>query len=114
MSGRISPRIGDLAAWGMTLGGVPAVARSAVGQDRQGDLLCAGTMRALPSDLARALLAAGAVRAMELDINPYWVQIDSTPHPGGRLVAGVPNQERPGNQFVLGWTRDFVVVLARP
>ena len=113
-SGRISPLIGDLAAWGVTLGGVPAVARSAVGQDRQGNLLCAGSMRALPSDLARTLLAAGAVRAMELDINPYWVQIDSTPHPGGPLVAGVPNQERPGNQFVLGWTRDFVVVLARP
>jgi hypothetical protein len=113
MSGRPSPMIGDLASWGVTLGGVPEVARSAVGQDVRGDLLYAASMHALPTDLATALIGAGAVRAMELDINPYWVQLASTPHPGGPLVAGIPNQERPGNQFVVGWTRDFVTVLAR-
>jgi hypothetical protein len=113
-SGRPSPLINDLASWGVTLGGVQQVARSAVGQDVRGDLLYAASMHVLPTDLATALIQAGAVRAMELDINPYWVQLASTPHPGGPLVAGIPNQERPGNQLVVGWTRDFVTVLARP
>jgi hypothetical protein len=113
MSGRPSPLINDLAAWGVTLGGVPQVARSAVGQDARGNLRYAASMHALPPDLATSLLEAGAVRAMELDINPYWVQLASTPRPGGPLVAGIPNQERPGNQFVVGWTRDFVTVFAR-
>ena len=113
VSGRPSPVIGDLASWGVTLGGVPQVARSALGQDARGNLLYAASMHALPADLATALVGAGAVRAMELDINPYWVQLASTPRPGGPLVAGIPNQERPGSQFVVGWTRDFVTVLAR-
>ncbi len=111
--GRASPSINDIAAWGVTLGGVPQVARSAVGVDRAGDLLYAGSMKALPVDLARALLGAGAVRAMELDINPYWVQLASATHPGGKLVGGVPNQERPADQYQVGWLRDFVTVLVR-
>jgi hypothetical protein len=28
------------------------------------------------------------------------------------LVAGIPGQNRPGNQYQVGWTRDFVTVLA--
>ena len=114
MAGRPSPLINDVAAWGVTIGGVPQVARSALGQDARGNLVYAASMHALPTDLATALLEAGAVRAMELDINPYWVQLASSPRPGAPLVAGVPNQERPGNQYVVGWTRDFVTVLARP
>jgi hypothetical protein len=112
VAGRLSPQINDLAAWGSTLGNVPAVARSALGQDASGSLMFAASMHALPADLGIALLHAGAVRAMELDINPEWVQLGSTPHPGGALVAGIPNQNRPGDQYQVGWTRDFVTVLA--
>jgi hypothetical protein len=111
---RLSPLVNDLAAWGSTLGNVPAVARSALGEDAAGNLLFAASMHSLPLDVGTALLRAGAVRAMELDINPEWVQLDSTPHPGGVLVAGIPNQNRPGDQYSLGWTRDFVTVLAAP
>jgi hypothetical protein len=111
-AGAVSPKITDLAAWGSTLGNVPAVARSSLGEDARGNLLFAASMRALPADLATSLVHAGAVRAMELDINPEWVQLDSTPHPGGVLVAGIPNQNRPGNQYLVGWTRDFVTVMA--
>jgi hypothetical protein len=112
VAARLSPQINDLAAWGSTLGNVPAVARSALGQDAAGSLMFAASMHALPADLGIALLHAGAVRAMELDINPEWVQLGSTPHPGGALVAGIPNQNRPGDQYQAGWTRDFVTVLA--
>ena len=49
---------------------------------------------------------------MELDINPAWEQIAVAPSPGAPLTAGIPGQHRPANQYQLGWTRDFVTVLA--
>ena len=90
------------------------MARSAVGIDARGNLLYAGSMSALPSDLARALVSAGAVTAMELDINPEWVQADTARSPGGPLHAAVPDQHRPADQYLSGWTRDYVTVLAGP
>lgn len=112
--GQASPTAGDIFAWGATLGGVDAVARSAVGIDARGNLLYAGSMSALPSDLASALVSAGAVTAMELDINPAWVQADTAPSPGGPLSAAVPNQNRAADQYLSGWSRDYVTVLAGP
>ena len=83
-----------------------------MGIDARGNILYAGSMSALPSDLARALVSAGAVTAMELDINPEWVQADTAPSPGGPLSAAVPDQHRPADQYLSGWTRDYVTVLA--
>ena len=100
--------------WGATLGGGVSVARSAVGQDSSGDLLFAGSMAAAPADLAQALAAKGARIAMELDINPEWVQLDIARTPGGPLIAAIPGQNRPASQFLDGWTRDFFTVLAAP
>jgi hypothetical protein len=54
---------------------------------------------------------AGAVTAMELDINPEWVQLDVASAPGGRLEAAIPGQVRPADQYLTGWTRDFITVL---
>jgi hypothetical protein len=68
-------------------------------------------MSATPADLATALIRAGALIAMELDINPNWVQLDVAGKPGGPLRAGVPGQWRPADQFLVGWDRDFVTVL---
>jgi len=110
--GQLSPRISDMAAWGPPLGGAPRVARSALGEDAHGDILYAGSMSALPVDLGSALIDAGATRAMELDINPEWVQLALAAGPGGALSAGVPGQHRPASQYLTGWTRDFVTVLA--
>jgi len=109
--GSLSPEIGSIAPWGDTLHGIAATARSALGQDLNGDLLYAGAMAALPSDLGAALLQDGATVAMELDINPYWIQCDAAPTPGGPLVAIVPGQNRPASQYLDGWTRDFITVL---
>ncbi len=107
-----SPAIDDVAAWGAPLGGVRSGARSALGESPQGDLLDAGSMHALPSDMAQALVDAGARDAMELDINPEWVQLDLAASPGGRLSAAIPGQSRPADQYLSGWTRDFVTVMA--
>jgi hypothetical protein len=112
--GRVSPDAGDVSAWGAVLGGGELTARSAVGIDARGDLLYAGSMSALPSDMARALVRAGAVTAMQFDINPEWVQADTATFPGGPLSAAVPSQNRPADQYLTGWTRDYVTVLAGP
>jgi hypothetical protein len=98
--------------WGATLGGGVYVARSAVAQDAAGDLMVAASMSASPYDLAVALAHAGARIAMELDINPEWVQLDVASHPGGPLRAAIPGQARSADQFLVGWARDFFTVLA--
>ena len=111
-AGRISPRITDIGAWGSTIGGEAAVARSAVGEDGAGNLIYSAGMQALPLDLADAMVGAGATVAMQLDINPEWVQLASAPAPGAPLAVGIPGQNRPADQYQVGWTRDFVTVLA--
>lgn len=111
-NGQVSPAAANWAAWGATLGGGENVARSALGQDAAGQLIYAGSMSAAPADLAAALVHAGARSAMELDINPEWVQLDVARKPGHALTAAIPGQVRPAGQFLAGWTRDFVTVLA--
>ncbi len=36
------------------------------------------------------------------------------PAAGGSLTAAIPGQVRPAGQYLTGWTRDFVTVLAPP
>lgn len=110
-AGQPSSDIANVGDWGATLGGVNDIARSALGEDANGNLIYAGSMGALPSDMASALIQAGATTAMELDINPYWVQLAVASSPGGPLSAGVPGQQRPADQYQAGWTRDFITVL---
>ena len=98
--------------WGGTIGHAEYVARSALGQDVSGDLIYAASMSTVPEDLAQALARSGARIAMELDINPEWVQLAVAHTPGGSLHAPIPGQVRPATQYLTGWTRDFVTVLA--
>jgi hypothetical protein len=98
--------------WGGTVGGAEYVARSAIGENAAGNLIYVASMSAVPSDLAAALIKAGARTGMELDINPNWVQLDVATRPGGTLRAAVAGQWRPADQFVVGWDRDFFTVLA--
>jgi hypothetical protein len=98
--------------WGGTVGHAEYVARSALGENAAGDLMYAASMSTSPADLAMALARSGAVVAMELDINPEWVQLDAASRPGGTLSAKIPGQHRPASQYLTGWTRDFIAVLA--
>lgn len=97
--------------WGGTVEGLRDVARSALGEDSAGNLIYAASMSALPEDLAVALVEKGARIGMELDINPNWVQLDVASYPGGPLRAAVPGQWHPADQYIDGWTRDFITVL---
>jgi hypothetical protein len=100
--------------WGGTIGHAEYVARSALGQTASGELLYVASMSTTPEDLAIALARGGARIGMELDINPEWVQLATARAPGGSLTAAIPGQVRPGAQYLTGWTRDFITVLAPP
>jgi hypothetical protein len=109
-----SPSVGDVGAWGAMLGPGPAVPRSGLGEDASGNILYAAGMSLVPSDLAAGLVDGGALNAMELDINPEWIQAVGAPSPGGPLAPLIPGQNRPADQYQAGWNRDFVTVLALP
>ena len=114
LNGKPTAAAADASLWGATLGGGEYVARSALGQDASGDLIYAASMSTTPADLAFVLAYAGARTAMELDINPEWVQMDVASKPGGSLRASVPGQYRPADQYLTGWARDFITVLGPP
>ena len=71
--GRPNPKLSTGAAWGATVGNAILVWRSGIGIDRHGNLIYAAGNDQTVMSLAAALIRAGAVRAMELDINSYWV-----------------------------------------
>ena len=112
--GQVSPRVDDIAAWGFTFGGGTRVARSGLGEDAAGNIIYEASLSTLPADLAGALLSVGAVNAMQLDINPATLQMDTATTPGGPLMAQIPGQQHRSDQCQVGSTRDFVVVLAAP
>ena len=82
--GRPNPNLNDGPEWGATLGNAILVWRSAVGVDARGNLIyLAGNYQTVGS-LADTLVHAGAVRAMELDINSYWVSFITYGRPGAK------------------------------
>ena len=117
VNSRPSPYVNDIAAWGVTLHGATAVARTGIGVNAAGDVLYAVGSPILPVALADALVAAGAVRAMELDINPFWPIAGAyaapthTPTPYKVLN---PYSAHDPSIYSTGWLRDFFVVMAEP
>ena len=110
----------NLLKWGKTLGGSFNVWRSGLGVTKNGALIYVGGPSLSIADLANVLVRAGAVRAMELDINTDWVQFSAfrgplnTPINGGNgaslesAMAG-----KPSRYFVNWWTRDFYTMSLR-
>jgi hypothetical protein len=103
-----------LACWGETVGGQTTVARSALGITAAGQLVWAAGEQLLPAELAAALIGAGAVRAIELDINPDWVAgYLYVHHPGGPSpVPVVPGQLGIAGKLLEPYSRDFLVFVA--
>lgn len=105
--------------WGSPLGRVPREARTGLGVDAKGNLIYVATMTGvLPPQLGQALIAAGVVTAMELDINPYWPILGGSRTPihasGGAYPVQLPASEHSPVVFETGWSRDFFVALAEP
>jgi hypothetical protein len=101
--------------WGKTLHHQIAVWRSGVGITKDGQLVyCAGQGLRVPQ-LTQGLLAAGALRAMELDINTQFVDAYLyRPSPSGPLGTKLVAAMRYGpDHYLTTQARDFVEVLAR-
>jgi hypothetical protein len=110
----VAPGVNVSEAWGATLGGVPAVWRSAIGIDRNGNLLYVAAPHQTAPSLARILVHAGAVRAMELDINPAWPILATFGRPNaGEPSLFVPNPNQVATRFLSPNTKDFFAVYLR-
>ena len=108
----------DTTKWGATLGNAVYVWRSGLGVTADGALVYVGGPGLNITDLADLLVRAGAVRAMELDINTDWVNFSSyspgspngaaTPANGAELLPDMVGT--PGRYFEPWWARDFITM----
>jgi hypothetical protein len=112
--GRPNPNLSNDAEWGATVGSAVLVWRSGIGVDMYGNLIYAAGENQTVASMARTLVRAGAVRAMELDINSYWVSFITYGAPGaenpGNLLSGM---ERPATRYLEPDDRDFFAVYER-
>src|SRR5665213_91659 len=112
--GRANPTLSTGAAWGATVGNSILVWRSGIGIDRRGDLIYAAGNDQTVISLASALIRAGAVRAMELDINSYWVTFISYGAWGALRPANMlPDMVRPRTRYLTPDDRDFFALYLR-
>jgi hypothetical protein len=106
-----------LSSWGATLGGAYYVWRSGIGITKDGRVIYVYGPALNVETLAGLLQRAGAVEAMQLDINPFWTTFESysagnnpsdpTPH------VLLPTQQTPATRYYSEWSRDFTAVYAR-
>jgi hypothetical protein len=118
--GRPAPNVTAPSQWGEVLGGGASTWRSGVGVTAAADLVYAGGPELTPYALARLLIAAGAVRGMELDINPHWVSYSTYTHAGGMAGGGIiaganllAAMSLPPGHYLQPFSRDFFAVFAR-
>jgi Phosphodiester glycosidase len=112
----------DTTRWGYTLGNAVYVWRSGVGITARGALVYVGGPGLNITTLAGILARAGAVRAMELDINTDWVNFAAYAPPGPQARATAANGAdllpgmfgAPNRYFQSWWPRDFFTLSARP
>jgi hypothetical protein len=110
----------DTTQWGNTLGGAVYVWRSGVGVTADGALVYVGGPGLNISDLANLLIRAGAIRAMELDINTDWVNfsaykptLPNGPASGANGTELLPGMTgTPTRYFETWWARDFFTMSA--
>jgi hypothetical protein len=112
--GRPNPQLSDGPQWGATLGNAVRVWRSGIGVDANGNLVYAAADNQTVGSLAEILIRAGAVRAMELDINSYWVTFISYARRGaGEPTSLLPGMTRGPDRYLTPDDRDFFAVYAR-
>ena len=108
------------ARWGATIGNRVLVWRSGLGVTADGALVYAAGNGLSALSLAGVLARAGAVRAMELDINSRWVDFFTYGPPApGAAPADVtvtklsPDMRPPLNDYLTASSRDFIALLRR-
>lgn len=109
--GRLNPNLSNGPEWGATLGNSVMVWRSGIGVDRHGNLLYAAADYLTVRSLAEILKHAGAVRAMQLDINAYWPSFITYRYPGARDPANLlSGMQRSPYRYLTPDDRDFFAV----
>jgi hypothetical protein len=112
--GRPNPNLSDGPQWGATLGNAIRVWRSGVGVDRHGNLIYAAADYQTAGSLAQILIDAGAVRAMELDINAEWPSLITYEHRHGLMATKVvPNTQQSAQRYLVPDDRDFFALYRR-
>ena len=112
--GRLNPALNDSTQWGYTLGNAVRVWRTGAGIDRRGNLIYAAADDQTVITLAKILQRAGAVRAMQLDINPEWPTLITYAHRAGLDPNKiVPNYQQPSTRYLVPDDRDFFAVYRR-
>ena len=111
---RLNPALNDSTQWGYTLGNAVRVWRTGVGLDRRGNLIYAAADGQTVITLAQILKRAGAIRAMQFDINPEWPSLITYSHSGGLgPTKVVPNVQQPATRYLVPDDRDFFAVYRR-
>jgi hypothetical protein len=112
-AGRPGSDLGSQAVWGWVLGGGSTTWRTGVGIDDHGNLLYAAADDTTAA-LAAILIRAGAVRAIELDMNPEWPTFDTYLHERGLHPSQfVPNYQQPLSRYLTPDSRDFFAIYRR-
>jgi hypothetical protein len=112
--GRPNPNLTDGPEWGATLGNAIRVWRSGIGIDTNGNLIYAAADNQTVASLAQILIRAGAIRAMQLDINSYWVTFISYARSGaGDPSSLLPGMTRGPYRYLSPDDRDFFAVYLR-
>jgi hypothetical protein len=109
---------GSISKWGATLGNKVAVWRSGVGVTANGALVYAGGGALSAPTLASVLVRAGAVRAMELDINTAWVDFltygpPAAPGQPPSVTKLLTSMQASPNRYFTANSRDFVALFRR-
>jgi hypothetical protein len=116
-NGRLNPELNvnpDSPQWGYTLGGVIRVWRTGVGIDRRGNLIFVAADDQTVITIAKILQHAGAVRAMEFDINAAWHTLITYRHHRGLHATQVGlNPGRADTRYLVPDDRDFFAVYQR-
>ncbi len=111
---RLNPHLSAGPEWGATLGNAVRVWRSGLGVDAHGNLIYAAANDQTVGSLAAILRHAGAVRAMELDINTYWTSFISYRRPGAAGAANLlSSMDRSPLRYLTPDDRDFFGVYLR-
>jgi hypothetical protein len=112
--GRPNPNLNSGPEWGATLGNAILVWRSGIGVDRHGNLIYVAGEDQSTESIADTLAHAGAVRAMELDVNSYWVSFITYGASGAQVPRNLlPGMERSASRYLTPDDRDFFAVYSR-
>lgn len=99
--------------WGRTTTNSMYTWRSGIGVTKNGNLIYAVGNSLIPQTLAKAFKDPGAVTAIQLDINPYWVRFILYNSVGNGNYSYYPllnNMHNGGSEYLHKYNKDFFYV----